>query len=306
VKYSAFIMSMNSLKKRIYRWDNDEKILYEVEYYSYDDKLREIERVIKKFDFVSEDLENNFRQSRSYEGDLTFPSVLTDQKWSNDDWVYIQRSNYIYDENGIWIENTMQNWADEWLNVSKMIKERNQKDLETARIYMIWSEEKEWVNYSQTLIDYNDDDKVIRSLEQNFTADEWMNYLEQSYYYKNDRRYLTLKRLWVEDQWVNDTRTFLDGWLSVNNMLLKDLRLKIFPNPATNNLTISFFNEEYSFIDVRIISLQGNDVLLISDETLPAGEIIFNQDISSLPTGSYLLLLNVDGKRMIQKFIISR
>jgi hypothetical protein len=293
-------------RKEIYRWDNNEKILYEEEYNYYDDKLREIERVTKRFDFVSNDLINNFRQTKSYEGNISEPSVITDHKWANDDWVGIQRSAYLYDDNELWIEHTLQTWADEWINVSKMVKERNQKDQETARINMIWADEQEWVNYTQTLIDYNNDDKVIRSLDQNFRANEWVNYVEYSYYYEMDRRYLTLKRLWTEDQWLNETRTYLDGWLGVDDLAFTDLRLKVFPNPASNTLTISLFNEEHSFIDARIISFEGNEGLIISNETIPAGEITFNQDISDLPSGTYLVLMNIEGKRIMQKFIINR
>jgi len=293
-------------KREIYRWDNGEKMLYEEEYTYYDDKLREIERVSKKFDFVSEDLKNNFREIKSYEANHLAPSVTINQKWENDDWLNLQKSSYVFDEKGLWIENILQNWADDWVNVTKRTMERNDKNQDLARTVMIWYEEQGWVNSSRTLSEYNDDDKLAIGLEQIYSTDNWVNHTEYSYYYEKDRRYLTLKRFWDEDQWVNQSKTYLDGWVGVDDMAFTNLRLNIFPNPASNNLTISFYNEDHSFIDARILSLDGNQGLAICNESVAPGEIVLNQDISNLPSGHYLLLMNMEGNKIIQKFIINR
>ncbi len=292
-------------KSEVFRWDLEEKILYEAEYYQYDDHNREIERIIKKFDFVLDDLMNNFRQTRSYEGELSLPSIVIDQKWENDDWVNIQQSIYTYDDDGLWIEHISQYWTNDWHNTTKVTLERNDNKQELQRTTQIWNEDT-WVNTIRTLSEYNDEDILIRRLEQKYSEDDWFNDIEHLYYFRDQTRYLIINRIWIEDLWVNDTRTYLDGWLGAKGTEIPNLNLSIYPNPAYSNIDINFTLNEMQYIDATIFSIDGKSKLEIANSTMLPGQINIVQDISNLQSGSYILHLRIGNERLVKKFVISR
>jgi hypothetical protein len=80
--------------------------------------------------------------------------------------------------------------------------------------------------------------------------------------------------------------------------------LVLFPNPAQNNFSISFHAERTS--DVRL-TLHNSMGAVVMDErnTVFAGPQKITRDISQLPPGSYLLMLNVDGRTEARKLVVA-
>jgi hypothetical protein len=77
-----------------------------------------------------------------------------------------------------------------------------------------------------------------------------------------------------------------------------DGELKVFPNPATDNITLRM-NEEGTYL-VRMYNMLGAEVTAFE---FTGTEI--NHDISTLPAGMYLIKLNTDkGTEFNAKIIV--
>ena len=76
------------------------------------------------------------------------------------------------------------------------------------------------------------------------------------------------------------------GWVGLNNLTLTK-KISVFPNPATENLTLLIPNEAKVF-DLRILDHQGRIVMRKDNST---EEVI---DVSTLPQGSYQLMVKAD------------
>ena len=82
---------------------------------------------------------------------------------------------------------------------------------------------------------------------------------------------------------------------SINTSINTQLLLTVYPNPATNKLTIKS-SLNYQNIKITILKMFGESILTITNQT----EI----DISSIPSGTYLLKIEIDGKTQTKKLIV--
>jgi bacillolysin len=79
--------------------------------------------------------------------------------------------------------------------------------------------------------------------------------------------------------------------------------ISVFPNPASDNIMVSFSTDETASISTEIIDMIGNSVYVSKDETV---EGVNNRKISteSLTNGIYFLKMS-DGKNtVVKKFIV--
>jgi len=74
----------------------------------------------------------------------------------------------------------------------------------------------------------------------------------------------------------------------------------IYPNPATNELTIEFDEGELFAADITLFNILGEVVYYSSDEFIGHKKII---DINTLAAGFYLVELNINGDRVVQKMV---
>ena len=78
----------------------------------------------------------------------------------------------------------------------------------------------------------------------------------------------------------------------------------IFPNPATDNVSINLDLKEGSNICIDIIDISGKQVAIISDEK--SNGIVTKQfSTLSLPSGNYYVRLKVNGKTATQSLIVN-
>lgn len=81
--------------------------------------------------------------------------------------------------------------------------------------------------------------------------------------------------------------------------------VKMFPNPATDNVRLTYSLEKRSTVSVKLYDLQGRMVADLLNETLEAGEQGFDAALpSSLGKGIYTVNLSVDGIPTIKKLMI--
>ncbi|MEM6769367.1 MAG: T9SS type A sorting domain-containing protein [Bacteroidota bacterium] len=100
---------------------------------------------------------------------------------------------------------------------------------------------------------------------------------------------------------IVQNNTTSTGEVTANAMLLRAPA----PNP-TNGLTqISFELPRNAEVQITITDLIGRPVAQMR-KTYPAGEQTESFDASNLPTGTYLVILDAQGSRMLQKLVVNR
>jgi hypothetical protein len=94
---------------------------------------------------------------------------------------------------------------------------------------------------------------------------------------------------------ANSLKSWFDAPESIQNLMAKQY-FDVFPNPAKETLNIK--NKQLKTINYSIINMLGNVVLKGNSQT----DITLN--ISTLPAGFYQTIVEVDGKRFINKVAV--
>ena len=79
--------------------------------------------------------------------------------------------------------------------------------------------------------------------------------------------------------------------------------LSVFPNPATNEINISFNLKSASEIEIKLYNSLGQDVKTISKTKYDAGKNLINFSVTELPFGVYYLKFCVDENVVVNKII---
>ncbi len=83
------------------------------------------------------------------------------------------------------------------------------------------------------------------------------------------------------------------------------LALKVFPNPTSADLNLSFELQESTEVNISIMDISGRIISNIVQGQLAAGQHTFSKDISTqIPNGMYFISLQTDQGIMTQKFIV--
>jgi hypothetical protein len=78
--------------------------------------------------------------------------------------------------------------------------------------------------------------------------------------------------------------------------------MRLYPNPASNSLYLGFDTEITGLVTINIIDAKGVTVK-VQAETMAAGRQSRQMDISTLPSGTYIVSVGNDATMTQQKFI---
>ena len=90
-----------------------------------------------------------------------------------------------------------------------------------------------------------------------------------------------------------------------DNNTNKSESIKIYPNPASDEITVSFKNKSLNSSNIKIYSTLGE---LVHDETfLPRNSNIYSNkiDISELNPGVYIVLIRIGNQVLNEKFVVA-
>lgn len=79
--------------------------------------------------------------------------------------------------------------------------------------------------------------------------------------------------------------------------------LNIFPNPVSNELGISFNLLEAANVSSQLYSLDGREVNQLMNEKVNGGNFVRSFNMNDLPSGIYLMKLNVGGATITKKIV---
>jgi hypothetical protein len=144
-------------------------------------------------------------------------------------------------------------------------------------------------------------------LHQAADADWW----PEGITYDPDKTGNPIPSLGVHEHWNNDEDMLYSGNLGtgsgiellkkfagqtlVEDQLMKDPVLTIFPNPVRDNATISLVISNTSHVEIDIYTVQGEKVLDLFNGVMASGENRLNIDVSHFNSGIYTCILRVDG-----------
>jgi len=117
------------------------------------------------------------------------------------------------------------------------------------------------------------------------------------------------------DTWDSGFTLWIDGLqfsqcdplAGINDHQLTEFNdLQIFPNPARDEVTLSYTLSQHSDVTIRILNLAGREVMKCTAGHLPAGEHMAKIQTSQLAEGSYFLVLTAGIEIRRGKLVVIR
>lgn len=113
---------------------------------------------------------------------------------------------------------------------------------------------------------------------------------------------------------TSDTTIMRDSILALlNNMPngIKDIptninSINIYPNPANTNVSIAIDLKEQSNLLIDVIDITGKQVAVISNDTKQSGNYNKQFNTEALPTGTYTIRINANGKTTTRQLNVVR
>jgi hypothetical protein len=90
-----------------------------------------------------------------------------------------------------------------------------------------------------------------------------------------------------------------------------DRSLIIYPNPASSSSVVAYEIPETGNVNISVWSMQGQRVGSFNAGTKPKGRYTIplntpSFNINNLSSGNYVMMIDVNGKRMKKQFVIGR
>lgn len=80
-----------------------------------------------------------------------------------------------------------------------------------------------------------------------------------------------------------------------------------FPNPAANNVNLTFSLDNASKVEIEVYDMTGRVVKSIkNNEMFATGKHSVSIDITNLEAGSYMYSINAEGNRLASKFVVTK
>ena len=80
----------------------------------------------------------------------------------------------------------------------------------------------------------------------------------------------------------------------------------VYPNPAGNNVTLSYELSRNSNVEILVYDLLGKEIMQVVNEKQTSGEHRLNLNTILFQNGIYFVRMNVDGEQLTQKLIINK
>lgn len=95
----------------------------------------------------------------------------------------------------------------------------------------------------------------------------------------------------------------LFGSTGIESVKKNTISFNIFPNPATDDLSISVDLKEMSTLQLEILDITGKQVVMLVNERLN-GRLTRHFNTSALPSGYYVVRMKIDGETSLQKLTV--
>jgi hypothetical protein len=79
---------------------------------------------------------------------------------------------------------------------------------------------------------------------------------------------------------------------------------KVYPNPATENVTVEFKLKLPAKVNLKMMNLEGQTVRVLANELFPVGTHTIKTTLSSIPEGIYIIIYEQRGEVLVQKLVV--
>jgi len=93
--------------------------------------------------------------------------------------------------------------------------------------------------------------------------------------------------------------------ISAIDELDQDESISLYPNPATSEITLDMNLNEVSDVNIRMVNIMGQTVLVDKMNGV-SGNSQSTIDVSGLPTGAYVLYMNVGEKEVVRRISVAK
>ncbi len=306
--------------------------------YQYTSENQTLKEEIKTFDTLSGNWANHRVISFTYDDDLlltekttaiwrddgsltdTLRSILeyneqqqvvTDilQRFVAGAWQNHRKAEIVHNEAGNTSELYEYVWRaaeGEWEYVFFWRLSYNPQGLLQQTLQQFWfADINDWLEFQRTTYQYNDQGKRTEVLQEVYDhfGQMWTKIARDTYAYdENGNRVNYTYQIWNEDNggWENFYK--FDNWWSffepASIFNPEKISLMVFPNPSSGAITVSI-GEPFN---------QGFATIFNSGGMAVKSSALYNQstslDLSSLPKGTYIVMLEIDGEIVSRKVIV--
>jgi hypothetical protein len=85
----------------------------------------------------------------------------------------------------------------------------------------------------------------------------------------------------------------------------QDINAEIFPNPATDRITVRFSAEATGTVTWSVVDLLGRQ-LAAGQRGVDAGANVLPVDLAGLDNGLYFIRMELDGRETVREFSVNR
>ncbi len=202
----------------------------------------------------------------------------------------------------------MEEWKEgAWAPMMKYMYEWNENESFTINIFM-WDEDSSaYVLSMREVTQYDSHSNLILQTTEMSMVGTWFTLSGSKFdiTYQGNNPTQQITQTWDGTQFVNSTKEVFTNYLNlgVGDIIADILSFDVYPNPATESLTIKVTGENPSGARIEVISITGKVVrsagLLHSDNQL-------NLDIASLQAGVYAVRLVSSNGSVISKKILKQ
>ena len=163
------------------------------------------------------------------------------------------------------------------------------------------NDEIKWGGYDPTNNNLLQDGNEVITLQ--FLAKQPQNDWAESPLYTTDK---FAGDAYAKDLEITPTNGILQVLKSVNGKLIAPNTIEIVPNPASNDVAITFNVNVDTKAHLAIYDLQGRKLITILEGELPAGQFTYVKDLGKLAQGMYVVNLSLDNETTIYNKLIKQ
>ena len=109
------------------------------------------------------------------------------------------------------------------------------------------------------------------------------------------------------DHW-NKTHIVINEWgttgIANAGSTASDFKLSLFPNPATENIHLTYSLDKQCVVSIKIFDLNGRLASELRNETQNEGDQHLDASLTNLTKGIYFVVLNIDGLKSAKRLVI--
>ena len=290
-----------------YRWDTitngwENQVNWKMINFVYDANHNLISYVYQSW--VGNTWVNSGKNTFTYDANNNQTSVLS-QYWSGSAWVNNSLYTFTYDANNNQTSKLYQTWSGSaWVNFRQYTYTYDANNNQTSKLFQTWSGGA-WVNDWLYTFTYDANNNQTSKLSQTWSGGAWVNYRLTTYTYDANN----FTQSYAHKYWNNTGTKISHGDSTYQcfhtvmgiNSLEKNLQsVQLFPNPATNKITISKTADLQKETIVSIYNIQGEMVITNTFYYQNTMEM----DVSLLAKGVYIVKIQSEKGVGSRKLVI--